>query len=75
MGVEISEASKHRWALGLSEYLTPRYLLPGEYIIREGEHGDELYIIKEGKVGVEVQGVLVAYQTKGSYFGDIALMP
>ena len=73
--LEFSEASKHQWALSLSEFLQPRYLLPGEYVIREGEHGDELYIIKSGKVGVEVRGTLVAYQTRGSYFGDIALVP
>ena len=46
-----------------------------EYIINQGETGTDLYMIKTGKIAVEVGGLgVVATMTSGQYFGDIALI-
>jgi len=50
--------------------------LPGEYIIRQGEVGEELFLIKRGKVdGVLPNGVKVfSTYTPGDYIGEHALL-
>ena len=55
--------------------MQPLFASTNEYIIRQGEIGTDLYMIKTGKVAVEVMGVgVVASMTSGQYFGDIALI-
>lgn len=51
----------------------------GETLVREGEAGDSLFIIKAGQVGVYVAGadgraVLVAQRGAGEYFGEMSLL-
>jgi len=49
----------------------------GEFIIREGEHGDCMFVIQEGQVEVlkESDGSLVpiAVRGEGEFFGEMAL--
>jgi len=45
-----------------------------EYLIRQGEEGDRLFILDEGSVSVVAHGSKVAELKEGSYFGERALV-
>ena len=45
----------------------------GATVVREGDPGDALCIIVEGKVEVHTHGRLVAEMTAGDFFGEISL--
>jgi CRP-like cAMP-binding protein len=45
-----------------------------EVIIREGDQGDKLYLLKRGTVQVEVGGKVVTELIDGSIFGEMALL-
>ena len=51
---------------------------PGEIILRQGDPGDSLYVVRSGKVVVqiEVHGVAreLATLTTGQFFGEMSLM-
>uniref|UniRef100_A0A7S1M8I2 Uncharacterized protein n=1 Tax=Alexandrium catenella TaxID=2925 RepID=A0A7S1M8I2_ALECA len=47
---------------------------PGATIIKQGDDGDEFYVIKEGKCNVDVDGTKVATLAVGDYFGEMALL-
>jgi len=47
---------------------------PGEEIIREGEQGNSLYIIKQGEAKVESGGNFLSTLRSGDYFGELALL-
>lgn len=57
---------------------SPRYFQKGEYICNEGELGNEMYIILQGKAGIYISSVteedaLVAEAGTGDFFGEMAL--
>lgn len=58
----------------LGKHCTQIVLDPGQVIIKQGEMGEEFYIIKTGTAKVEVGGTLVATLKKGSFFGENALL-
>ena len=58
----------------IAPYLTPVYLDPGETIIREGDIGDELYIVVSGEVKFERDGVELARKGERTVFGDLAAL-
>ena len=43
-------------------------------MIREGEPGDRVYVIRRGRVRVSKRGTQVAELSAGDYFGEIALL-
>ena len=47
---------------------------PTEFIIRQGEVGDQFFIVKEGEVECHVDGKLVKLVGTGEYFGERALL-
>jgi cGMP-dependent protein kinase len=47
---------------------------PGQVIVKEGDIGDLLYIVKEGSVSCFRGGSEIKKFTKGEYFGDQALI-
>ena len=61
----------------LAEDIQERLYATGERIIREGDKGDELFIIRRGRVRVEVGGRRrkeVARLGPGQFFGEMSLM-
>ncbi len=51
---------------------------PGDYIIRMGETGDEMFLISQGQVNIEMEKggkpVAVATLGEGAFFGEAALL-
>ncbi len=43
--------------------------LPGDYIIREGTFGTEMYFIRQGSVDILVNGECTMTLNEGNYFG------
>jgi hypothetical protein len=46
----------------------------GETIVREGEAGDDFYVIADGRVSVSTDGSVVGELSSGECFGEIALL-
>jgi serine/threonine protein phosphatase PrpC len=47
---------------------------PGELIIREGEPGEELYVILGGKVSLHKGNSFLTFLERGAHFGEMALI-
>jgi CRP-like cAMP-binding protein len=52
---------------------SPRALDPGTVIVREGDTGNEFYVLMMGTATVSRQGHEVANLGPGDYFGELAL--
>jgi CRP-like cAMP-binding protein len=46
----------------------------GDEIIREGDHGDEMFLIVEGKVGIHRQSESLAVLVDRDYFGEMSIL-
>jgi len=46
----------------------------GEIVFREGDAGDALYLVLEGRIRIEKNGVELAFLGPGGHFGEMALM-
>lgn len=51
-----------------------RVIHVGETIITQGEHGESLYLIVEGKVSVKQNGQHVAELSETDYFGEMSIL-
>jgi putative ABC transport system ATP-binding protein len=60
--------------MGLAEGATLRHFEAGEVIIREGEQGDEMFLISEGEVEVLREDHEVARLGPAEFFGESALI-
>jgi CRP/FNR family transcriptional regulator, cyclic AMP receptor protein len=49
-------------------------LAPGEFLFKEGEKGDSMYVLLEGAVDVIVGGKTVEQSTRGALLGEMALI-
>lgn len=58
----------------LADALSTAVFQAGETVVREGETGEEFYLIEEGEALVTKGGEHVATLTKGDYFGEVALL-
>jgi MFS family permease len=59
----------------LARALTRRLVQPGEVVIREGEWGDEVYLVADGEFDVSAAGRhLRTARSAGDCFGEIALL-
>lgn len=56
--------------------LKPAVFTPGDYIMRAGEYGDEMYFISRGSVDILSADEKTKYATlgAGSFFGEMALL-
>jgi small-conductance mechanosensitive channel len=62
----------------LAEQAQRRVYLPGEPVVREGERGEEFFVILEGEADVVIkagdQTTTVATLKKGQFFGEMSLL-
>jgi len=58
----------------LASQLVPVTAPPGTDVVRQGEHGDRFFIIRQGRVRVAVDGRVVREEGPGESFGEIALL-
>ena len=58
----------------LAPYLSTRDLLEGDVAVREGEYGEEMYVIVSGAIEVSRQGIPLAQLGPGAHFGQLALV-
>lgn len=73
--VPIFKGSSQNFLSEVVTHLKPRIALPGSYIIRIGEFGQEMFFISTGKVAIQTeQGLTVATLEDGDFFGEIALV-
>ncbi len=48
--------------------------LPDEYIFKQGEKGDQAYLLLDGRVGIEVNGKKVSEISEMEIFGEMSLI-
>jgi MFS family permease len=58
----------------LASRLVPEQHAAGAEIVRQGEAADRFYIISDGSVEIEIDGMPVTESGPGDYFGEIALV-
>lgn len=72
------EALPPRQIVSLLEQLEERSFKEGEIIVKQGDTGDRLYIVKSGEAKVLIKRdgkeELVSYLGEGDYFGELALI-
>jgi CRP-like cAMP-binding protein/tRNA A-37 threonylcarbamoyl transferase component Bud32 len=78
-GLEPFRTLSRRDAKRLLQGITKREYAPGTRIVRRGDPGDAMYVVREGRVEVPVldeQGQIrfVAYLKAGDVFGEMALL-
>ena len=54
--------------------LTPEVVIPGDLLIREGEIGREMYLLRQGELEVIAHGRVVATLTSGGFVGEVCLL-
>jgi putative ABC transport system ATP-binding protein len=73
-GVEAFKNLTPNELTNVAEHMTRRQYMPGEVIIREGDVGEEFFLIADGEVQVGRQGHEVARLGSGEFFGELALL-
>lgn len=62
----------------LAEHAQTRVYLPGELVVREGEPGEEFFVIMDGEAEVVIKtgdrSTPVATLAKGQFFGELSLL-
>lgn len=75
--IEILQGLDEYQRLTVADALQPRDFGEGEVILREGDKGDDFYIVEEGEVKVTKEGVegeVSKRLSTGAYFGERALL-
>jgi putative ABC transport system ATP-binding protein len=73
-GVEAFKNLTPHELTNVAERMTRKQFMPNEVIIREGDVGEELFLISEGEVEVDREGHEVARLGPGDFFGELSLM-
>jgi putative ABC transport system ATP-binding protein len=73
-GVEAFKNLTPNELTNVAEHMTRRQYMPGEAIIREGDVGEEFFLIADGEVQVARQGQEIARLGSGEFFGELALL-
>lgn len=58
----------------VAKKLRKKSFSPGQYIIKKGDHGNEMYIINHGKVDVKNEDESLVILSDGMFFGEQALI-
>jgi len=58
----------------IADVLEPSYYEPGDEIIKQGDVGNDFYLLEQGEVEVKAGGVTVMNYKRGDYFGELALL-
>jgi putative ABC transport system ATP-binding protein len=72
--VDLFQALTPAQLTAVAEKMTKRHFSPGETIIREGESGEEFFLISNGEVDVVRADHEVARLGRGEFFGEVALI-
>ncbi len=64
---------------GLARQLHPAFATKGSTIISQGDHGDSLYVVEEGRAEVTVKSseghdITIAFLGDGDFFGEMSLI-
>lgn len=60
--------------LRVGRIVSELFVTPGQYIVRQGDVGDTLYVVVQGSFDVLVNGSQVATLGEGEHFGELALL-
>jgi len=58
----------------IGEKVQMQYFGPGQVIFEEGDYGEEMYVIKRGKVEVVRDYSIIAELSDHAFFGEMALV-
>eukprot|EP00397_Hematodinium_sp_SG-2012_P010010 GEMP01010111.1.p1 GENE.GEMP01010111.1~~GEMP01010111.1.p1 ORF type:complete len:749 (+),score=160.02 GEMP01010111.1:302-2548(+) len=58
----------------VADVVKPVSYLQGEYVIRRGDQGDDMFILEEGLAVASIEGKVVKNYRSGDYFGERALL-
>jgi len=58
----------------LAERVRVRVFAPGEEVVRQGDEGDSLFIVRRGALDVRIDGASVGSLREGSVFGEMSLL-
>lgn len=72
--IPLFQYMNYKELLALLAIAKGRQYAPGDVIVREGDQGDELFVIFRGRVKVEKGGVEVAQLKAGGHFGEMGLV-
>jgi CRP-like cAMP-binding protein len=73
--VPLFEATKPVFLQNLSMMLKPKSCLPGDFIIRMGDTGREMYFISRGQVEIlDGDGKRLNTLADGDFFGELSLL-
>ena len=50
------------------------FVTPNQVITRQGESGDTLYVVVQGQVSVQIDGIEMTSLSEGEHFGELALV-
>jgi putative ABC transport system ATP-binding protein len=72
--IELFKALTPRQLTDVAEKMSKRHYAAGETIIREGDPGEEFFLVSDGEVEVIRVGHEVARLGTGTFFGEVALI-
>jgi len=58
----------------LCSFLKAAFYLPGDFVVKENDYGEEMYMIASGGAEVLVNGKSVRTFSKNAFFGEMALL-
>lgn len=71
--VPLFQSVDHERLKAIAKVLKPRYVMPGEKVIRKGEKGEEMFFIVSGALEASLPGHSLRLGS-GEYFGELALL-
>lgn len=73
-GIPLFSGLDKRQLLRLGQMTDEVDVADGRTLMRQGERGDELFVVIEGSLRVERDGEVIAHRGAGEFLGEIALV-